>query len=449
MLSTKYENRPGNPNDELHGDSPLHPIIGQLEYAADLQRDDTAPGKLGKLQAMLAETKTSDDDTVLLAGLLSISTNGRLPSLDLSPQRRRARTFEALVWQLVALARQQPVLMLVEDAHWADPSSRELFDLVIDHLAELTVLLVMTFRPEFQAPWTGRAGVSLVTLSRLDRHATAAMAAEVAARIMPPELIDRIVTQADGVPLFVEELTRAVLEANVSPTAGTPRLAVPDSLQASLLARLDRLPAAMPLAQIGAVIGRSFTYGLVSAVAELSEPEVRNGLEQLVGAGLVFERGVLPEASFTFKHALVQDAAYNSLLRGRRAALHARVVEALHAQEPTLVESRPDLLAHHCEQAGLIGQAAEYNMRAGQQSTLRGAFTEARSRYATALRLIVTLPEGSGKIDAELRALTGLNDAVMYDAGYASSERDRLAAREAELCASASNPLVFLRTFMN
>ena len=327
--------------------------------------------------------------------------------------------------------------MLVEDLHWADPSSRELFDRIIERLVELPMLLVMTFRPEFQAPWIGRAGVSLVTLARLDRGETAAMAAKVAARAIPTELIDRIVAQTDGVPLFVEELTRTVLEAGLSPTAAGQRLAVPETLQASLLERLDRLPEAKIVAQIGSVIGRSFTYELISAVAEMPEAALRSNLEQLVSAGLVFERGIPPEASFTFKHALVQDAAYESLLRGRRAGLHARVADALCTRRLS-AESQPELLAHHFEQAGQIEQAAACSTSAGRQSALRGAFAEARQLFNNALRLTATLPDSTAKIETELRALTGLNAAVQYAAGYGSSERDRLAAREAELVRTAA-----------
>ena len=210
---------------------------------------------------------------------------------------------------------------------------------------------MVSFRPEFIAPWIGRAGVSLIALSRLDPRESAALATRVTlAHALPAALLDRIVAQSDGVPLFIEELTKAVLETAVQPDGAT--LAVPDTLQASLMARLDRLPAAKTVAQIGSVIGRSFSYELIAELAELPEPALREGLGQLVGSGLAFERGVPPNAGYTFKHALVQDAAYDSLLRSRRAALHARAVEVLRAQELGIEERRPDLLAHHCEQAG-------------------------------------------------------------------------------------------------
>ena len=254
--------------------------------------------KLDKLQALLASSVESDADTSLLADLLSISTDASPPIPNLSPQRRKERTFEALIRRLETLATERPVLMLVEDAHWADPSSTELFDLTIDRLMGSSILLVMTFRPEFHAPWIGRAGVSLVALSRLDRRNVASMAIKVASQAMSSELIERIVTQTDGVPLFIEELTRALVEAGLPASGAATRLAVPDTLQASLLARLDRLPAAKAVAQIGAVIGRTFSYELIAAVSGLPEPALQEGLEQLVELGLAFERGALPEASY-------------------------------------------------------------------------------------------------------------------------------------------------------
>ena len=274
-----------------HQESPLYPIIAHLERTAGFTRNDTALNKLGKLQALLGTGVKLDEDTSLLADLLSIPAEDLPSSLNLSPQRRKERTFEALTRRLETLAMERPVLMLIEDMHWADPSSRELFDLTIEGLVGRPILLVMTFRTEFHAPWIGRAGVSLLTLSRLDRRDVASMAVRVASQAIPSELIDRIATQTDGVPLFIEELTRAVVEAGLPASGEVAQLAVPGSLQASLLARLDRLQTGKTIAQIGAVIGRTFSYELVAAVAGLPEPALRQGLEQLVGSGLVFERG--------------------------------------------------------------------------------------------------------------------------------------------------------------
>ena len=393
---------------------------------------------------MLLPDGTTAEDVALIADLLSVPTDERYPKLEYSPQRRKQKMFEALNRRLAGLARANPVLLLFEDAHWADPSTLELLETTMDRLTDLPALLVVSFRPDFTAPWIGRAGVSLIALSRLDRRKFAALATRVTlAHALPAALLDRIVAQTDGVPLFIEELTKAVMETAVQPDDAT--FAVPDTLQASLMARLDRLPAAKTVAQIGAVIGRSFSYELIAALAELPEPALRDGLGQLVGSGLAFERGVPPEASYTFKHALVQDAAYDSLLRSRRAALHARVVEVLRAREPGIEESRPDLLAHHCEQAGLVEQAVEYYTRGGLQSRSRAAFTEARELLTTTLRLIATLSDGPARVEAELRALTGLGAALALGLGFGTSEYGRVASRAVELWARLPNPLDLLR----
>jgi tetratricopeptide (TPR) repeat protein len=373
-----------------------------------------------------------------------VPTDARYPKLEYSPQRKKEKLFEALNHRLAGLARTNFVLLLFEDAHWADPSTLELLETTIDRVAELPVLLVVSFRPEFSAPWIGRAGVSLIALSRLDRRESAALAARVMREhALPLALLDRIVAQTDGVPLFIEELTKAVLEAAVRPD-GTG-LAVPDTLQASLMACLDSLPAAKTVAQIGAVIGRSYSYELIDAIAELPEPALQDALGQLVSSGLVFERGVPPDASYTFKHALVQEAAYNSLLRSRRAALHARVVEVLCAQDPGIEEGRPDLLAYHCEKAGLVEQAVENYTRAGRQALRRPAFVEARQLFSAASRLTAALPDGDARVEAELHALTGLTYSLGRSLGYGSSEVGRVAIRAADLCERLPNPLDFLR----
>jgi class 3 adenylate cyclase/predicted ATPase len=416
-----------------HQDSPLYPIIGQLERAAGFTRGEDAQDKIDRLQMLLAGTTTSDEDTVLLADLLSIPTEGVLPGLSLSPHQRKERTLAALVAQIEALTHAKPVLMLVEDAHWADPSSRELFDLVIGRLAGLPMLLAMTFRPEFQAPWIGRAGVSVLTLNRFERRETAAMAAEVAARTIPAELLDRIVAQTDGVPLFIEELTRAVLEAGLSPIDGAPRSAVPGTLQASLIARLDQIPAAKTAAQIGAVIGRSFAYELIAAVAQLPEPALLDGLQQLVGSGLAFQRGTPPAANYTFKHALVQDTVYQTLLRGRRVALHGRTVEMLRAQDPGIEEKQPDLLAHHCEQAGLVEQAIDHWQRAGNRAANRSGNQEAIAYFRKALELLERLADRTTTAEQELQLLIALGPALMTTRSSAAPEIGRLYARAREL----------------
>ncbi|MEO9191665.1 MAG: AAA family ATPase [Acetobacteraceae bacterium] len=292
-------------------DSALHPVITHLEHAAGFAREDNGEENRRKLLALLGPTPA--EDVALLSDLLSLPPGGA-PALNLTPQRRKERTFEVLLRQLEGLA---PALMVFEDAHWADPSSRELLDLLIERLPRLSILVLVTFRPEFQPPWIGRAGTTLLALSRLDRRDAAVIAARVADTELAGDLLDRILTEADGIPLFVEEITNAVLEGG-----GGERIAVPVSLKASLMARLDRLPAGKEVAQIGAAIGRVFPYELVEAVAQFPATHLRQGLEDLVASGLAFRRGVPPDATYTFKHALVQDVAYESLLRTRRTVLH-------------------------------------------------------------------------------------------------------------------------------
>ena len=325
-----------------HQDSALYPVIVQLERAAGFARDDGPEAKLDKLETLLGPA-AEIGDVSLLVELLSVPGGDRFAPLELSPQRKKERTFAALLRQLEGLARTQPVLMIFEDLHWIDPTSREFLDLVLARIDRLPVLLVATFRPEFQPPWVGQAHVTVIALNRLGRGDGAAMVERLAgnAALLPPDVIAEIVERTDGVPLFVEEMTKAVLEAGAErgreiaasvPSAG---LGVPATLQASLMARLDRLgPAAKGVAQIGAAIGREFSYELAASVGELAEERLQDALQRLVDAGLVFQRGTPPEAAYLFKHALVQDTAYGTLLRGPRRQLHARIAEALDSPLP-------------------------------------------------------------------------------------------------------------------
>jgi class 3 adenylate cyclase/tetratricopeptide (TPR) repeat protein len=418
-------------------DSAFHPVIAQLERAAAFAREDGPGERLRKLRAFLAASGAPDEDLAPLAGLLSIpAADGGLPGPELSPQRRREAVLEALVRQVEAAARRAPVLLLVEDAHWLDPSSRELLDLLVERAAGLPLLAVVTHRPEFQPPWLGRAGVSVLVLSRLDRGQAAEVAGRVAARAaLPGELLERIVAEADGVPLFIEELTKAVLESPAGPGGGgAGRLSVPSTLQASLMARLDRLPAAKEVAQAGAVIGRAFPHALAAAVARLPEPALLRGLEELVGAGLASRRGEPPEATYTFKHALVQDTAYESLLRGRRAALHARAVEALLAQDPALEEAQPEVLGHHCAEAKLVERAAGYYLKAGQRSAERSAMAEARAHLSRGLALAAEMPDGPARQLRRAELQLALGSVEMATHGYGSPEHGSAFAAATELC---------------
>ena len=319
-----------------HTDSALYPIIGQMERAARLTHNDTTQVKLDKLDALLAQTSTSIQDASLFADMLSLPNDGRYPTLDPDPQRRRQRTLEALNLQMEVLSRSNPVLMIVEDVHWSDPTSLEAFGRAVDRIASHRVLLIVTFRPEFESPWIGRPHVTFLSINRLaQRDIDVMIDGVIGNKSLPASIRKDIIERTDGIPLFVEEMTKAVLEAGsegagaIAAAVPSPALAVPASLHASLMARLDRLGAAKEVAQIGAAIGREFSHALLAAVARKPEAELGSALDRLLAAGLLFSQGVPPHATYLFKHALVQDAAYGTLLREPRRALHARIAETI------------------------------------------------------------------------------------------------------------------------
>ena len=383
-----------------HTDSAFYPIISQMGRAAGLAHDDTTQAKLDKLDAVLAQTSTPIQDAALFAEMLSLPNDGRYPALDLAPEERRHRTQEALTAQLAGLTRQRPVLMIVEDAHWVDPTSLEVFGRTVDQIKTLPVLLIVTFRPEFNAPWAGRSHVTSLALNRLgEREAAAIIANLVGNKELPADLMAEIVERTDGIPLFVEEMTKAVLEAESEGEARqtaaampSPALAVPASLQASLMARLDRLGPAKDVAQIGAAIGREFSHALLAAVVRKPEGELRPALDRLIAAGLLFRQGVPPRASYLFKHTLVQDAAYGTLLREPRRAMHARIAEALESQFAEIADNQPELLARHCTGAELIEKAAALWGKAGTRSLARAALLEGADQLKRALDQIATSP---------------------------------------------------------
>jgi class 3 adenylate cyclase/tetratricopeptide (TPR) repeat protein len=401
-----------------HQDSALYPFIAQLERAAEFARDDTVEEKLGKLRALLAPGARDDDDIALLSELLSLPSSAA--DLNLSPQRKREKLFEALLSQLEAETRHRPVLMVFEDAHWIDPTSREFLDLTVDRVRHLPVLLAITFRPEFQPPWSGRSHVTSLALNRLGERDGEALVQKLAGNAaLAPDIVAEIVERTDGVPLFVEELTKAVLEsaaqgdrvAAVLATTSLTALSVPATLHASLMARLDRLgPAPKEIAQVGAVLGREFAYELIAPVAQRHERELQAALDQLVDAGLLFCRGVPPHASYLFKHALVQDAAYSTLLRGRRQELHARVAAALEENFSDLVERQPELLAHHLTTAGNTERAVEQWLRAGQHAATQLSYLEAIAHLERGLGVLHSLPESPvrDRSEIELQLALGL-----------------------------------------
>jgi len=412
-----------------HSDSAFYPIIHQLERAAAFQRNDDARIKVDKLDALLSRAMATAEDRRLIADLLSLPDIGRNPELRLSPPQSKQRTIDALMRQLDGLSRRQPVLHIFEDLHWIDPTSLETMDRTVELTRRLRVLLLMTFRPDFHPPWVGQPHVTMMTLGRLDQGDISALIETIAGnKAMPPEIVNEIVERTDGVPLFVEELTKAVVEAGVlgleaaSTLSMTPSRTIPATLHASLMARLDRLGPAKELAQIGAAIGREFSYELLAAVSSLSEPELRAGVNQLTASGLVFSRGTAPEASYLFKHALVQDAAYGTQLRRTRQQLHARIAEVLETRFPDRVAREPEVLGRHFSEAQQPDRAAGYWLKAGRQSAERSANLEAIRHLSRALESLKMLPESPERDRQELTIQSTIGTPLISVYGYAAPE---------------------------
>ena len=411
----------------LHTDSTLYPFISQLERAAGFERNDTLDAKLDKLSSLLGASPHHDNDVQLLAELLSVPPGDRYPPLNLTARQKKRQTIEALVRQLEVLVRQRPVLMIFEDAHWIDPSSRELLDTTIERVARLPVLLVITFRPEFHPPWTGQAHVTTLNLTRLGRREGAALAGSVAGNnALPEEIVEEIIERTDGIPLFVEELTKAVVEARVHDGDEASTLyhvppsarAIPATLHASLMARLDRLGAvAREVAQIGAAIGREFSYEVLAPIAQKTDMEVQTALSRLTDAELVFCRGTLPQATFLFKHALVRDVAYGSLLRGQRQQLHGRIADVLAEHFPTTVEAEPEVIAHHYREAGMADAASTYFERAGDRAAARSGYIEATAHFRAAIEEADRLPQKDERARRALSLLLKLGPAIAVTIG--------------------------------
>ena len=440
-----------------HRDSALYPIIGQMERAAGLAHDDSPRARLDKLDALLARTSTSAPDAALFAEMLSLTNDGRYPTTELMPQLRRQRTLQALTAQMEALTRTGPVLMIFEDVQWIDPTSLEALGRAVDQIRSVRLLLIMTFRPEFDPPWIGSPHVTALTINRLGRRDIEAMISRVVGdKLLPPSIQQDIIERTDGIPLFVEEMTKAVLEAesegaaeHVVTAVPSPALAVPSSLHASLMARLDRLGPAKELAQIGAAIGREFSHALLAAVVRKPEGELESALDRLIAAGLLFRQGIPPHATYLFKHALVQDAAYGTLLREPRRALHARIAETLESHFAKTADSQPELLARHCTEAGLIEKAAGWWGKAGQRSLARSALVEAAEQLTRALGQIATLPPSAELRRAEIRLQVALINPLLHVKGYAAPEskaaveRARLLIERAEALGEPSeDPLL-------
>ena len=428
-----------------HSDSALYPVIQQLSRAADFVADDNNDARLDKLEAVLcqgvAEVTTA---AALLAALLDIDGEDRYGALELTPQQQRACTLDVLIEQLLGLARRQPVLFVVEDMHWIDPSTLKLVQLTLEHIGTARVLMLLTARSDFQSDLGDHPHLTPLTLTRLGREYSAALVAGLTqGKPLPEPVLAEITAKTDGIPLFVEELTKTVLESGLLRETDEafvldgplpPLAAIPASLHDSLLARLDRLSSVKEIAQTAACIGREFSYQLLTAVVPVPEPQLQAGLDVLVEAGLVYRRGHPPNTQYLFKHALVRDAAYESLLRGKRQQLHADIAQLLEKQFPDIVTTQPEMLAYHFTEAGLIEQAVSYWHRAAQRASVRSADMETIAHITRGLELVAALPDTSHQAKHELNLRLTLGPALMNTKGSAAQEVEQTYLRARELC---------------
>jgi class 3 adenylate cyclase/tetratricopeptide (TPR) repeat protein len=425
-------------------DSALFPVIAGLERAAGFEHSDTSEAKFDKLEALVTQSSKVAEDVVLFAELLSLPLCSRYAPINYSPQRKKEKTLDAVIRHLTGAAERQPVFLIFEDIHWIDPTSRELLDSAVQRIAQLPIFLIATLRPEFRSTWAGQSQVTTLTLAPLAQNDSAKLVRQIERGTMPlpDDLVQEIVARSDGVPLFLEEVTRAVLEAAgadpLRPKADVSiaeRLghAVPTTLHASLIARLDRIGSiAKEIAQVGAAIGREFSYEFLAATSQRSPSQLKESLARLVEAGLVFQRGTLPQATFLFKHALVQDAAYSTLLRGARRNLHAHIADALLAVSQT--ESvAPEIVALHMQSAERPAEAIVYWQKAGEQSVRHANNREAVAHFHRALSLLEAQPQTSERWRTELTILSQLGPALMCVHGWAAAEVGEVVERAADV----------------
>ena len=418
-----------------HSDSPLYPVVQQLAFAAGIKPDDDNDDKLDRLEKVLVG---AEGDRPLFAALLGLQTQGRYGTLSLTPQQQRTRTLQALVNQLVELSRGKPVLFVLEDAHWIDATTLELIDLCLDQVASARVMMLVTTRPTVQHGFGGHPIVTKLALNRLGRDQITSIVNRLTnGKTLPAELLDIIAAKTDGVPLFVEEITKTVLESGelretasaYQLTGPLSRLMIPSTLYDSLMARLDRLQPVKEVAQTAACIGRDFDYRLLKAVSPLEDAALQDALERLTTAELIFRRGVPPDSTYIFKHALVRDAAYENLLKTRRQTIHAKLVEALEA-----IEAAPELLAHHATVAGMTEPAVRYWLKAGEQAAARSANKEAVSHLKTGIELLGSALDTAEKPRLDLDLHSALASVLMVTQGYGSDEVGRISTRTVELC---------------
>ncbi len=402
-----------------HRDSAFYPFVNQLQRAANFQLNDTSEQSLDKLEALLTRTDTPVEYRSLLADLMSLPAGSRFPSLSISPQARKERTFAAFMRQVEVASQSSPLLILWEDLHWIDPTSLELLHLIVDRVQALPILLIVTFRPEFSPPWAESSHVSTMALDRLNDERSAMIAARTAGKALPPGILGQIATRADGVPLFVEELTKAVLESGSVQDCGDHFVlnkplqpgAIPITLNDALMARLDRIPGVKQIAQTASAIGREFSYEMIRTVSDQDDGSLQASLDQLIQGGLLIQRRLPPRAIYLFKHALVQDASYSSLLRDQRQHLHARIAQVLLNQRRDGV--RPETIAHHCTEGGLVEQAVQFWREAGDQAARQYANQEAIAHYRRGLTVLERLPPSATRDELELGLLTALGPVLM------------------------------------
>jgi class 3 adenylate cyclase/predicted ATPase len=418
-----------------HTNSALYPIIDQLERALQLEHNEDAAARLAKVGALLDRLGRPAQDLPFIATLLSLPITDRERAAPMTPQRFKEETLRTLVDLVEAVAAERPCLLLFEDAHWADPSSLEVLDLLVERIRDMPALLVLTHRPEFGNRWGNHNHVSVLNLSRLTRTQSGSMVRRIAKnKALPGNLLDVIVGKTDGIPLFVEELTRAVLESKqieeredrYESLSSLDSIAIPVTLKDSLMARLDRDRTVQEVAQVGSVIGREFSYDLIEAVAPRSRAELERALEQLTDAGLAFRRGTPPDATYVFKHALIQDAAYDSLLKSRRQELHAMIASAIQDKRPQVQQTKPEILAHHLTEAGRFEAAMPHWCKAGELAIGRLAFAEAICHLRKGLELIARLPPGRQRDEHELNLRSLLGMATLAFRGWAAQEVTRI-----------------------
>jgi TOMM system kinase/cyclase fusion protein len=428
-----------------HTNSALYPVIEHLKRLLHWQREDAPEVRLAKLEQGLRPYRFASETVVaLLAALLSVPLpGGRDPPVTLSPEQQKQQTCEALTAWLLEEAGRQPVLVVYEDLHWADPSTLEWLGFLLEEVPAARMLVLLTGRPEFRPPWPTRSHVTQLTLTRFTHPQVERMIAQLMhGQTLPGEVVQQMLVKTDGVPLFIEELLKMILESGLVReedgryvlTGALPPLAIPSTLQDSLMARLDRLATVREIAQLGAVLGREFSYEVIRAVAPWDEPTVQHGLAQLLEAELIYRRGLPPRATYLFKHALIQDAAYQSLLKSTRQLYHQRIACVLEEEFPETTETEPELLAHHYTEAGLHEQAVGYWQRAGQRAIQRSANVEAIAHLTKGLKVLETLPETPERTQHELHLQTTLGPAVMATKGYAAPEVEKAYARARELC---------------